>query len=89
MAPSSAVTSPQEREYSTFDISSRRFWGQPFAIRDETFAALRAGDGLSWHPPVPSLFPMEEHGFWAVTRRADIVFVSQHPELFTSAQGVA
>ena len=32
---------------------------------------------------------MEEPGFWALTRRADIAFVSQHPELFTSAQGVA
>jgi cytochrome P450 len=35
------------------------------------------------------MFPMEEPGFWALTRRADIAFVSQHPELFTSAQGVA
>ena len=32
---------------------------------------------------------MEEPGFWALTRRADIAFVSQHPDLFTSAQGVA
>jgi cytochrome P450 len=32
---------------------------------------------------------MEEPGFWALTRRADIAYVSQHPELFTSAQGVA
>ncbi len=32
---------------------------------------------------------MEEPGFWALTRRADIVHVSQHPELFTSADGVA
>jgi hypothetical protein len=38
---------------------------------------------------MPSLFPMEEPGFWALTRRADIQFVSQHPELFTSADGVA
>lgn len=35
------------------------------------------------------MFPIEEPGFWALTRRADIVYVSQHPELFTSAQGVA
>jgi cytochrome P450 len=44
---------------------------------------------LSWHPPMPSLFPMQEDGFWALTRRADIAFASLHPELFTSAQGVA
>ncbi|PRC53378.1 cytochrome P450, partial [Mycobacterium sp. ITM-2017-0098] len=36
-----------------------------------------------------SLFPMEEPGYWAVTRRADIAYVSQRPELFTSERGVA
>ena len=35
------------------------------------------------------MFPMEEPGYWALTRRADISYVSQHPELYTSAQGVA
>jgi cytochrome P450 len=50
---------------------------------------LRRGEGLSWHQPLDSMFPMEEPGFWALTRRADIAYVSQHPELFTSARGVA
>ncbi|BBY79139.1 cytochrome P450 [Mycolicibacterium pulveris] len=77
------------REYSAEDITSDEFWSQPFAVRDETFARLRAKDGLTWHPPLPSMFEVEEPGFWALTRRADIVYVSQHPELFTSAQGVA
>ena len=79
----------QAREYSPIDITSHDFWSQPFAVRDETFAQLRAGEGLSWHRPFPSMFPIEEPGYWALTRRADIAFVSQHPELFTSAQGVA
>jgi cytochrome P450 len=79
----------QTREFSPVDITSQDFWSRPFAIRDETFARLRAADGLSWHHPFESMFPMEEPGFWALTRRADIVFISQHPELFTSAQGVA
>jgi cytochrome P450 len=77
------------REYGALDITTRAFWSQPFAVRDETFAQLRAADGLTWHPPLPSLFPMEEAGFWALTRRADIVYASQHCELFTSRQGVA
>lgn len=85
----SVVSAPQERQFSQFDITSHSFWEQPFAQRDKTFAQLRAADGLSWHRPLPSLFPMEEPGFWAVTRRADIGYVSQHPELFTSTQGVA
>jgi cytochrome P450 len=79
----------QAREYSPIDITSHDFWSQRFATRDERFAQLRAGEGLSWHRPFPSMFPIEEPGYWALTRRADIVFVSQHPELFTSAQGIA
>jgi cytochrome P450 len=84
------VASPlPERQYSPIDITSHRFWGQTFDERDETFAQLRAADGLTWHRPLPSLFDMEEPGFWALTRRADIAYVSTHPELFTSTQGVA
>ncbi|AEV76223.1 cytochrome P450 [Mycolicibacterium rhodesiae NBB3] len=79
----------QAREYSRFDITSRDFWSRTFDGREEIFAQLRASDGLTWHRPFDSLFGMEEPGFWALTRRADIVYVSQHPELFTSAQGVA
>jgi cytochrome P450 len=77
------------REHSPIDITSHDFWSQPFAVRDETFAQLRRADGLTWHRPFASMFPMEEPGYWALTRRADIVFVSQHPELFTAAEGVA
>ena len=83
------ASSPQAREYSPVDITSHAFWSQPFAVRDQTFAQLRAREGLSWHRPMSSLFPMDEDGFWALTRRADIAFASQHPELFTSARGVA
>jgi hypothetical protein len=81
------VTAPpvHVREYSRFDIASRDFWSRTFDGRDEIFAQLRAGEGLTWHRPFDSLFPMDEPGFWALTRRADIVHVSQHPELFTSA----
>ena len=83
------ASSPQLREYSPYDLSARRFWIQPFDVRDETFAALRAVDGLTWHHPLPTMFTMEEPGFWALTRRADIAYVSKHPELFTSARGIA
>jgi hypothetical protein len=37
----------QEREHSPIDITSHDFWSQPFAVRDETFAQLRAGEGLT------------------------------------------
>ena len=88
--PSVTVAStPQAREYSPFDITSHDFWSQPFDVRDQTFAQLRALDGISWHRPLPTLFDIEESGFWALTRRADLQFASQNPDLFTSAQGVA
>ena len=79
----------QAREYSQYDVSTRRFWAKSFVERDETFARMRAAAGLTWHPPLPSLFESNEPGFWAVTRRADIAHVSTHPELFSSGQGVA
>ncbi|HQZ34135.1 MAG TPA: cytochrome P450 [Ilumatobacteraceae bacterium] len=48
-----------------------------------TFRRLRDEQPLSWWP---------EHdggkGFWAVTRYEDLLYVSQHVELFSSAQGV-
>ena len=48
-----------------------------------TFKRLRDEDPISW---------WEEHdggkGFWAVTRYEDLLYVSQHVELFSSAQGV-
>ncbi|MGE2733974.1 cytochrome P450 [Mycolicibacterium vaccae] len=83
------ASSVQERDHSAVDLTSHRFWEQSFAVRDQSFAGLRAADGLSWHRPLPSLFDIEEPGFWALTRRADIAYVSQHPELFTSERGVA
>lgn len=83
------ASTPQAREYSPLDITSHDFWSRPFDIRDQTFARLRALDGISWHRPLPTLFEIEEPGFWALTRRADLQFASQNPDLFTSAQGVA
>jgi cytochrome P450 len=79
----------QAREHSAIDITSHDFWSQPFTVRDETFAQLRRGEGRTRHRPFAAMFPMEEPGYWALTRRADIAYVSQHPELFTSAQAVA
>jgi cytochrome P450 len=84
-----AASTHHKREYSSIDITAHEFWSQPFDARDQTFATLRAADGLSWQRPMSSMFDVEEPGFWALTRREDIVFVSQHPELFTSARGVA
>lgn len=78
-----------ERPFSDVEISHDEFWGQPFDVRDRTFGQLRASQGLTWHRPLPGQYGAEEPGFWAVTRREDIVYASQHPELFSSSRGVA
>jgi cytochrome P450 len=73
------------------DISSEAFWHRTFPERDETFCWLRKNAPVSWHKPLedPEL-PPEVHGeagFWAVVRAADIQYVSQNNELFSSEIG--
>ncbi|MBR11565.1 MAG: cytochrome P450 [Acidimicrobiaceae bacterium] len=53
-------------------------------IPHEGFAAIRAVDGLVWHPYGDE---GDRSGFWAVTRHADVREVSKNPEAFSSAIG--
>ena len=74
------------RPFNDLDISSVEFWGKPPQVRDETFKTLRDKGGVTWHPPVeaqpnPPIAP----GFWAVTKHARLVEVSQNPQLFSSS----
>jgi cytochrome P450 len=87
MTVDSPPTSPHR--YHRLDISAPAFWDKDFPTRDDTFAQLRAERGLSWHPPVSSIFPHEETGYWAVTRHADIKYVSHHNEIFGSRLGIS
>ena len=50
----------------------------------ELFATLRAQEPVAWSPE-----PLPHHGFWSVTRHADIVAVSRDVEGFTSTRGVS
>jgi cytochrome P450 len=85
IASAAGSTHPYHRD----DISAPEFWDQDFQTRDKTFAELRATDGLTWHPPVSSIFPHTETGYWAVTRHADIKHVSQNSDVFISSEGIA
>ncbi|MBA9007421.1 cytochrome P450 [Thermomonospora cellulosilytica] len=49
-------------------------------VPHDQFAWLRDNDPVHWHPDPNENVP----GFWAVTRHADVVHVSRHPELFSS-----
>jgi cholest-4-en-3-one 26-monooxygenase len=50
-------------------------------VPHQAFRVLRREAPVYWHPE------REGPGFWALTRHDDVVFVSKHPELFSSARG--
>lgn len=84
------ATAATPRPYDPVDLSSRAFWATTAREREDSFAALRAERSVSWHPPVEdSLMPdPDDPGFWAVTRRDDIVAISRDNESFLSGKGV-
>ena len=78
------------RRYCDVDVSSTQFWSQPAEVRETSFARLRAENPISWQRPADGgLMPDEDDdGYWAVVRHADITYVSHHPEIYCSGQGV-
>jgi cytochrome P450 len=84
------ATSAPSRAYDAIDLSSRAFWSTTAAERERFFAVLRAERPVSWHPPVEDalMHDPDDPGYWAVTRRSDIVTVSRDNEVFRSGKGV-
>ena len=84
------ATTATPRAYDPIDLSSRSFWSTSAQEREEAFAELRAGRPVSWHPPVEdAMLPdADDPGYWAVTRRDDIVAISRDNESFLSGKGV-
>ncbi|OBA79378.1 cytochrome [Mycobacterium sp. 1164966.3] len=82
--------SGKSRSYDPIDLSSRAFWSTTADDRERAFAILRAERPVSWHPPVEdAMLPdPNDRGYWAVTRRSDIVAVSRNNEVFVSGKGV-
>jgi cytochrome P450 len=89
MAGASGTDKPGSA-YDAIDLSSRAFWSTTAAERERSFAVLRAERPVSWHPPVEDALVSDpdDPGYWAVTRRADIVSVSRNNEVFLSGKGV-
>ncbi|MFE9447952.1 cytochrome P450 [Streptomyces sp. NPDC006739] len=48
------------------------------------FAALRRAEPVRWIPQPHGLAGFADDGYWAVTRHADVRYVSTHPEIFSS-----
>ncbi len=89
MAGASGTDKPGSA-YDAIDLSSRAFWSTTAAERERSFAVLRAERPVSWHPPVEDALVSDpdDPGYWAVTRRADIVSVCRNNEVFVSGKGV-
>src|SRR5947209_15598510 len=85
-----ATGASSSRAYDAIDLSSRAFWSTTAAERERSFAVLRAERPVSWHAPVEDslMSDPDDPGYWAVTRRADIVAVSRNNEVFLSGRGV-
>ncbi|OIJ67237.1 cytochrome P450 [Streptomyces mangrovisoli] len=48
------------------------------------FAQLRQSEPVRWIPQPHGLAGFDDDGYWAVTRHADVRYVSTHPEIFSS-----
>ncbi|MCW8384411.1 cytochrome P450 [Streptomyces justiciae] len=53
------------------------------------FAALRRAEPVRWIPQSGNIAGFQDEGYWAVTRHADVKYVSTHPELFSSTLNTA
>ena len=84
------ATTATPRAYDPIDLSSRAFWSTSARERELSFAELRAERPVSWHPPVEDalMSDPDDPGYWAITRRDDIVAVSRDNEAFLSGKGV-
>jgi len=73
------------------DISSVAFWGGPWEQREETFSWFRKNAPVAWQPPfeVPGYDFHGQKGFWALTRAAEISYVSKNDDDFVSGAGVS
>jgi methyl-branched lipid omega-hydroxylase len=75
-------------DVDTIDLSDLDWWTRPLDEREAAFAALRAHRPLA--PMRLEALPhlgLPETPYWSITRYADIVEVSRHPELYCSGQG--
>ena len=92
-SPEPAPSEPSRLGASRLEINPMLpiFWVRPLPEIEADMARLRAEEPVAWRSP-PELPPESMVqmgiGYWAVTRYADILRVSKHPQLFSSAQGI-
>lgn len=86
------MTNVPTLDVDDIDLSDMAFWALPLRQREQAFAVLRAERPLA-HFEEPdlsvtsSMAPPRGPGYRAVTRHADVVEVSRHPEIYSSGKG--
>ena len=69
------------------DLSDIEFWAKPEAEREAAFKRLRDEAPITFYDEILiDPFP-QGPGYWALTRYADVLHASRHPELFVSGRG--
>lgn len=86
MVPESVLTLEQ------IDLSELAFWERPWTEREGAFELLRRERPLAFFEEpdgrlISPLAPPPGPGYRAVTRHADVVEISRHPEIYGSGQG--
>jgi methyl-branched lipid omega-hydroxylase len=85
------MTSSPTLRLQDIDLSNLEFWEEPWAVREATFATLRAGRPIAFFDEpgidVETVIPIPPGpGYYAITRYADVVEISRHPELYCSGK---
>ena len=73
------------------ELSNLDFWAEPWSLREQAFATLRAERPIAFFEEpeieVETIVPIPRGpGYYAITRHADVVEMSRHPELFCSGK---
>ena len=79
----------QQLTVDQIDLSDLEFWALPPAVRDGAFKTLREQRPIPFFPE-PDLeidWIPQGPGYYALTRHADVVEASRHPDLFQSGSG--
>ena len=67
------------------------YWTRDAVAIDHDLALLQDAGGVMFHeePEIPPEIPLPQGpGSWVLTNHADILHVSKHPEIFSSASGI-
>jgi cytochrome P450 len=75
-------------DLNQIDLADLEFWKRSLDERAAVFAMLRAQPELAFYAePEPPPGLVHGPGFYCLTRHAEVVEASRHPELFCSGQG--